>query len=101
MNSANTTKLETLYRNAGINVQIEVGSVGFIFYGATESVVREAAAECVRTSKLVDSAVALDRVGGDEDEPEATRWYAIVRFNWDKVDAFSVARAVARIGRAA
>lgn len=83
------TKLEAAYRALGLKVQIEVGMVGLVVYGASRATVDAVASALLTAIRMRDPRGEVEHVGEELDEPAETRWYATLTFDWSRFDAAS------------
>ena len=79
------TALEERYAEAGLPVEIEAGPVGVVVYGPARRVVESVCRALVETVRDVDTHAVIDGGGEDRDESSATRFWAVVTFDWNKI----------------
>lgn len=78
--------LERVHRDAGLPVEIETGPIGIVVYGPSSSVVWRCAKGLLATVQERDPRGEIEAVDQDHDEPIATRWHAVVRFEWSRLE---------------
>lgn len=81
--SAAAKALAGLYVDVGLPCEIEAGPVGLVVYGPTSATVNAVTKSLARGPRTLGVAVRTSPAAADADEPEATRWWGTVEFDWD------------------
>ncbi len=74
--------LARLFRQAGVESEIEVSRAGLIVYASNRFDASRVARGIQRAVLERDRCARVDGPEMDDGEPEATRWWAEVSFDW-------------------
>jgi hypothetical protein len=83
--SAAESRLEALYKAAGLPCSIDAGNVGFVIYAASRADVMAIVESIGRALTGINVSHSVSEIGEEPDEPAATRHYSILAFNWDEM----------------
>lgn len=75
-------KLAAVYTRAGLPCEIEHGLNGVIVYASSRDHVARISLNIAHAVRTRDPYVVASPVNEDKDEPEATRFWAAVDFDW-------------------
>lgn len=79
-------RLAALYTRAGLPVEVEAGPVGLVVYGSDAATVRRVAQSLASTPRVLGGEVTVGPITVDQDEPEATRFWTTVEFDWSVIE---------------
>lgn len=76
--------LAAKYSALGYPCEIEPGPRGLVVYAASKRHVERIAADLAGAARIRDPRATWTPGASDSDEPEATRWWAVVDLNWER-----------------
>lgn len=75
-------RMADAYGVRGLVCEIEVGPAGVVVYGTSSDVVERVSRDLARNARTRDPKATASPPLSDDDEPEATRWWSAVDFDW-------------------